>query len=242
MSALFLQGKFFLKTKDFPELKEIFDLFSSLDLSEFDKKFREMVEKRFPTKVERESFFKEDFNFHFNLIRKDEDKRVQSFFQFLFLPFDWFRFLSEVNKNPSKSEIGYFKSEELKKILNKNFPENMALPIRKIFERFKKEKEEKLTKKVFEVQEKFFEKLKLKSIKLYFKIERAKEKETKNIAKKVLSKLLPFGNSYSLELFKFYLPYFFKREIFYFTDTFEFLFFYFKQRLIFWKILLPDKV
>jgi hypothetical protein len=242
MSALSLQGKLFLKTKDFPELKEVFELFSSLDLIEFDKKFREMIERKFPTKNERENFFNEDFNFHFNLIRKDEDKKVKEFFQFLFLPFDWFRFSSEVNKNPSKSEIGYFKKEELKEILNKKFPEEMTLPIRKIFEKFKKEKEEKLTKEVFETQEKFFEKLKLKSIKLYFKIEKAKENETEKIAKKAFSKLLPLGNFYPFELFKFYLPYFFKKEIFYFTDTFEFLFFYFKQRFIFWKILVPEKV
>lgn len=241
MSTSFLKGKLSVKTKDFPELKELLELFSSKNLKEFDKNFKTLIENKISIK-EKESFVKEDINYHRNLMKKEVDLKLKSFFQFLFLPLDWFRFLCIKNNHPSEADAGYFKMEELEEIKNNRFPPFVVQPIKKIFESFNKEKNEGLTKKVFSLQENFFKSLKSKYINLYFEIEKSKDENFFKILKSKSFKIIPFEGYYPEEIFKFYLPYFFRKEFIFFNNDFEFLFFYFKQRLVLWKTLSPEKV
>jgi hypothetical protein len=136
MSALFLQGKLFLKTKDLPSKKELTELFALDSILEFDKKLKENIEKKFNSREERIKFVENDILYHLDVIRRETEEKLRHFFQFLFLPFDLFRIFARFSKIESKFQLGYFKEEEIERILkNKIFPQTMIEPIRKIFEK-----------------------------------------------------------------------------------------------------------
>jgi hypothetical protein len=243
MSALFLQGKFFLKTKDLPSKKELNELFALDNILEFDKKLKENIEKKFNSKEERIKFVENDILYHLDVIRRETDEKLRNFFQFMFLPFDLFRVLSKFSKIENKFQLGYFKEEEIERILkNKIFSQTTIEAIRKIFEKVRKVDDSLIMKEANEAQIKFFKSLNLKNINLYFQLLEIDEKDLVKIINKFFFKIPSFSNFYSIETFKFYLPFFLKSCISYFENELEFLFFYFKERYILWKILAKNIV
>lgn len=241
MSALFLQGRLIAKTRDFLTLKENFELFKSSDLLEYDLNFRGIIEKKFLTPEQKENFLNEDFRFHFSLIKKEEDEK--EFLQAIFLPFDVFRFLIKKAGIAPESKVGYFTDEELGKILKKKFPEDMVKPIRILFGKYLKEKKLVGEKnEIFLLQKKLLMPRAKRLFSPYFRLEESSEKSFVTIFKKFFSKTIPLGSFYPIELAKFYLPHFFQNKFFYFSNPFEFLFFYLKERFILWKVLQPEKI
>jgi hypothetical protein len=238
MSALFLEGKLFLKTKDLPSKKELTELFASDSILEFDKKLKENIEKKFNSREERIKFVENDILYHLDVIRRETEEKLRHFFQFLFLPFDLFRIFSIFSKIDSKFQLGYFKEEEIERILkNKIFPKTMIEPIRKIFEKVGKVNGELIIKEAHKEQIKFFKSLNLKNITLYFQLLEIDEKNLVKTINKFFVRIPSFSNFYSIETFRFYLPFFLKSHISYFENELEFLFFYFKERYVLWKIL-----
>lgn len=239
MSVLFLQGKLFPRTKHFLSLQEIFTLFQSKDLWEFHCKFKEFIEKSFSSREAKEKFFQEDLRGHLEIIRKEEEER--EFFQFLFLPFDLCKFLMKLSGQETKSELGYFTQKELEEIVKNKFPERASPKIKEIFLRVKKEGEKPLQQS-FIIAEKFLRKKCSFFVSLYFDLKNEKAENFERKLRNFFSTTIPLGSFYPAELAKFYLPYFFKKELFYFSHPFDFLFFYFQQRFILWKILFPEVV
>lgn len=237
MSVNYLQGKFFLKMKDLPFLREIFEIFKTTQLEEIDQKFREIVEKKFSTNEEKRSFVKEDFNFHWEEIRKEEKECY--FFQAIFLPFDYYRVECERQKSPSKSKIGYFSEIEIKKMLQNIFPPNIHFKIKELFQGQIKKKNQ--LSKVFLVQNEILKKFNLPILNMYLNLERKREKEFQKNFEEFFEQKIEDFDEQKEEIAKFYLPYFFKRKFFYFTTPLEFLFFYLKERFILWKILLVEE-
>jgi len=238
MSTLFLQGRLFLKTKDLIPKKELFDFFKSENILVFDRNIREYLEKKFASKEEMVNFVERDILHHLEIIRRETEYELRSFFQFLFLPFDWFRFLCIFSGKKSVSQVGYFKDEEMEEMVKKkSFPFTMAESLKKIFSNIGKKKEDELTREILQKRKEFFENLRLKNVMLYFRLFYSLDGKVEREAQKIFLKTIPLGNFYPLETFRFYLPLFFKKDIVYFENELEFLFFYFKERFILWKIL-----
>lgn len=235
MSANYLQGKFFLKEKDLPSLIEIFEIFKTFDAKNIDQKFREIVEKKFSTKEEKINFIEEDFEFHLKEIKKEKEKKESSFFQALFLPFDCYRLECEKHGLISKSKIGYFNQNELKKMLQNLFPKNIHFKVKEFFQNQIKGKWG--AKEAFLIQNEILEKFNLPTMNYYLKLERKSGEEFKRSFEMFFSGKIENFNEKKEEILKFYLPFFFKRKFFNFTNPFEFLFFYLKERFILWKTL-----
>jgi hypothetical protein len=99
-----------------------------------------------------------------------------------------------------------------------------------------------IMKEAKEEQIKFFKSLNLKNINLYFQLLEIDEKDLVKTINKFFVRIPSFSNFYSIETFRFYLPLFLKSRISYFENELEFLFFYFKERYVLWKILAKNIV
>jgi len=237
MSIYSVQGKIFSKNYPYLSIKDVFDLCKIGDFKKLDLEFRANLKKKFPSFFENKNLLKEDINFHLTTIRLDMEDA--DFFQALFLPFDFYRFLIIKNKQDPKVYLGYFSNEDLSRIISTNrTPNIMNDEIKKIFlNNLSNETKENIKflerDQILFTQKKIFNRKSLNLVSLYLETEHN------------FGKILRFLNiespkdEYDLEIIKFYLPFFFRRKFLFYSNPFEFVFFYLKEKFIIWKIFDP---
>jgi hypothetical protein len=244
MSLNFLSGLLATRQNDFSVFKDVSNSWDS-SLIEFDKKMKELAEKKFSSEEQRLKFLNEDIDFHWKALRSQKEGKDAVFLKAIFMPYDVYRFGLICRNENVESRIGYYSLEEIKNIVNKKNNLNfISVFSDKDLEFINGCDDDNSTyrEQLFKWRFKFLMAQRFDFINYYLNIEYLIdhyriEEIRKKISLRVL-KMIKNNDPYELELLKFYLPFLLK-ESYSVVNLHESIFLYFQKRFVLWKLIDP---
>ncbi len=239
----YLQGLFATKINDLMPLKRVLKTaLQTQDLNLINEKIVAFIKHQFLEPEKIADFLSSDVSFHRGALRQPASMSDRKFLQGILIAYDLYALVALQEGQALSKTIGYFELEELKMFINNKFvafcPPKELISFLFQYRKIKSFKDRT-----------YFLKQNIRDLALLFTAHsRSKLIYNYLLLEQGINKALPFNlqpflkKNFNPELFQFYLPYLLCQDNLSFSNPYEFIFFYLKQRLVLWKLLDPHKI